>query len=78
MFNIPLGTDMTPYYIGVGLVIWIIGLISSARTPKMTQTNFVFVGFIWTVLCIFWPVLIVYAIVGGIFVVIWKIFGAKS
>lgn len=74
---IPYGTNLTPYYIGVGLVIWIIGLIICAKTQGMGETTFIFTAVIWSILCMFWPVLFVYAFFGGILAGIWRIFGAK-
>lgn len=75
---IPYGTDMTPYYIGVGIIIWIIGLIFTASTPRIRQETFMFFVCIWSVLCMFWFVLVIYAILAIPVTIIWKIFGDKS
>ena len=73
---IPYGTDMTPYYIVVGIIIWIIGLILFAKNT--TIESFTFWAAIWSVLCLFWFVLVIYAILAIPITIIWKIFGDKS
>lgn len=74
---IPYGTDMTLYYIGMGIIVWIIGLIILAKTAP-DESNFIFAALSFSVICIFWPVLLIYAIIGGFFSLFWRLFGDKG
>jgi hypothetical protein len=76
---IPYGTDMTPYYIGIAFIFWIVGLIIVAKSMGGDDSDgFIFFSMMWAVLSAVWFVLVMYAIFAIPIIIIWKLFGGKK
>lgn len=74
---IPYVTDITPYYIGITILMCFIGMIIAAKTAP-SQGDFMFVGLFCILFSVMWPAFILGLIVTGFLHLLWRIFGDKS